>query len=696
MRGSEHIWREERQRCARNFSVTISAAGFPETEGVLRSPVHGRSAKRRARNMNVAGFLYPAMSFAAAQAAFRPTPESIPPPNANLTVEIPKGVPFNYHPLNPLGFLTRAAQIYPDKLALAHPNVPHPVFYTYSVWAQRVQNLAYALIQAGIQPGDRIAVIAPNSPMIADTLQAASAARCIVTTINIRLTKPEVDYIRDHSGARIIFADYEYAHLVRGASVPVVLCQDTGLPSDPYEQFLSSGRRFSCEKGWAGLTMDADENTPISLNYTSGTTGRPKGVLTTMRGSYLGAIANAVEMQITKDSTYLWSVTFWILPMFHAAGWTYPWACTFAFATQLTIRTVDVGLIWRHLLHSRVTHYCGAPTVEISIVNHPDARRLDHPVTAIIAGAAPTAQLLGDLEKKGIKPVHVYGLTEVIIAATYGPFTRGYTQDSWNALPYEDRVKRLARQGHAFATAHPCRVVYSPSELPAGAAPDALVDVPKDGKTIGEIIMAGNIVMAGYFRDPEATQKATVGGWFHSGDLAVWYPDGSIAIQDRSKDIIISGGENASSLAIEQGKFLPLSLSALRHKQLTQHHHHRARRAPRRARSIRRRARAPAVGRAPDGLRPAAHGRRAALGRAAPRVQRVAQGPCAWPSAGLCAAGKTSTGKILKTSLRKRAKEMGAEKAKLTRTMRGWLAGGEQEAGYGDTGDTGYRSLREY
>ncbi|KAA1471569.1 acetyl-CoA synthetase-like protein [Dentipellis sp. KUC8613] len=577
-----------------------------------------------------------------AQAAFRPTPESIPPPNANLTLELPKGVPVNHHPLNPLGFLTRAAQIYPDKLALAHPNVPHPVFYTYSVWAQRVQNLAYALIQFGIQPGDRIAVIAPNSPMIADTLQAASAARCIVTTINIRLTKPEVDYILDHSGARIIFADYEYAHLVRGASVPIVVCQDTGLPSDPYEQFLSSGRWFSCEKGWAGLTMDADENTPNSLNYTSGTTGRPKGVLTTMRGSYLGAIANAVEMQITKDSTYLW-----ILPMFHAAGWTYPWACTFAFATQLTIRTVDVGLIWRHLLHSRVTHYCGAPTVEISIVNHPDAKRLDHPVTAIIAGAAPTAQLLGDLEKKGIKPVHVYGLTE-----TYGPFTRGYTQDSWNTLPYEERVKRLARQGHAFATAHPCRVVYSPSELPAGAAPDALVDVPRDGKTVGEIIMAGNIVMAGYFRDPEATRKATVGGWFHSGDLAVWFPDGSIAIQDRSKDIIISGGENASSLAIEQElavhpDVLEVSVVAREHPRWGER--------PMAFVQLRVDAAERWAGRHPEfseSLKDHARGRLPGFAR--PEwVHVVEELP------------KTSTGKILKTALRKRAKEMGAEKAKL-------------------------------
>ncbi|TFY83397.1 hypothetical protein EWM64_g608 [Hericium alpestre] len=468
---------------------------------------------------------------AAAQAAFRPTQESIPPSNAELTLRIPDGVHINLHPL-----------IYPNKLALAHADVPHPVFYTYAVWAQRVQNLAYALIHAGIEPGDRIAVIAPNSPMIADALQAVCAARCILTTINIRLTKQEVDYILEHSGAKILFVDHEYVHLAKGAKAKVIVCRDTGLPSDPYEQFLSSGRHLSRERGWGGLVMDADENKPCSLNYTSGTTGRPKGVLTTLRGTYLAAVANAYETQMDRYSSYLW-----VLPMFHAAGWTYPWACTFAFATQVTIRTVDAGLIWKHLLHSRVTHYCGAPTVEIAIVNHPDARSLGHPVTAIIAGAAPTAHLISELEKKGIKPVHVYGLTE-----TYGPITRGYPQDSWANLPPEERNKLAARQGHAFATSHPTRVVYPPGDHPSHASPDILVDVPKDGKTIGEIAMAGNIVTSGYYKDPEATKRAFRGGWFSSGDLAVWYPDGSIAIQDRSKDIIISGGENASSLAIEQ------------------------------------------------------------------------------------------------------------------------------------------------
>ncbi|KAI0068277.1 acetyl-CoA synthetase-like protein [Artomyces pyxidatus] len=492
--------------------------------------------------------------------AFHPTPESIPPPNVNLTLPVPPGLPVNIHPLvdqilaqpsllfdshtfqNPLDFLLRGAQIYPDKLALVHPDVPQPVFYTYAVWAQRVQNFAYALLKSGIQPGDTIAVIAPNSPMIADAMQGVIGARAIITTINTRLTKSEVDYILQHSGAKLLFVDHEYAHLVKDAKIPVIISQDTGRPGDPYEEFLSAGRKFSRERGWQGLEMDADENKAVCLNYTSGTTGRPKGVLTTLRGTYLAAIANAFEAQMDKNSTYLW-----ILPMFHAAGWTFPWSATFAFSTQITLRTVDYTLIWKHLLHSNVTHYCGAPTIQIGVVNHPHAERLNHPVRAIIAGAAPTAHLLSELEKTGITPVHVYGLTY-----TYGPFTRNYPQPSWAALPLDERAKLSARQGHAFATSYPLRVVYPLADAAPGTPAGTLVDVPKDGKTVGEIVARGNIVMHGYFRDADATSRAFEGGYFHSGDLAVWHPDGSIAIQDRSKDIIISGGENASTLAIEQ------------------------------------------------------------------------------------------------------------------------------------------------
>ncbi|KAI0371667.1 acetyl-CoA synthetase-like protein [Pilatotrama ljubarskyi] len=472
---------------------------------------------------------------------FRPTQASIPPREVNYRLRTPDNTPVYRHALNPLAFLLRAAQVYPNKLALVHPDVEHPVIYSYAVWAQRCQNFAYALIQAGIRPGDRIAVIAPNMwSSFTEAYHGVLGARAVLCTINTRLTHGEVAYILEHSESKLILVDHEFVHLVKGAKAPVIVINDTGREDDPYEQFLTSGRRFSGERGWPGLEWERDEDAPCALNYTSGTTGRPKGVLTTLRGSYLAAVANAYETGMNGDSTYLW-----ILPMFHASGWTYPWAITFAAAAQITLRSVSYPHIWNHLLNSGVTHYCGAPTVQIGLINAPQARRLDKTVYAIIAGSAPTAHLIGELEKIIIKPVHVYGLTY-----TYGPSTKCYYQPHWTSLPLDDRAKLLARQGHSFATAEDARVVFQPKE---GEDPNGpLVDVPKDGKTMGEVVFRGNIVMKEYFKDPEATRKAFRGGYFNTGDLAVWHPDGYISLQDRSKDIIISGGENASSLAIEQ------------------------------------------------------------------------------------------------------------------------------------------------
>ncbi|KAF8213267.1 AMP-dependent synthetase and ligase [Mycena galopus ATCC 62051] len=478
--------------------------------------------------------------------SFRPTLASLPPPNAGLVLRQPKDLSPNFQPLNPLQFILRAAEIYPDKLALVHSDVKYPVSYSFAVWCQRTQNLAYALIQAGIKPGDRVAVIAPNSThnQFTDANHGVLAAQAVPCLINTRLKPSEVAYILDHSGSSIILVDHEYVHLLPpNLKVRVVVSNDTGRAGDPYEEFLTSGRAYSQERGWAGLEYNPDENAPATLCYTSGTTGRPKGVVTTLRGSYLAAVANAYESRIHLESTYLW-----ILPMFHAAGWTFPWATVFGFATQITLRTVDYSLIWKHFLNSRVTHYCGAPTVQIGIVNDPAASRLVQPILAIIAGAAPTANLIASLEQIGIQPIHVYGLTQVIFQ--YGPFTRNFTQPSWAALSPQERSKFMARQGHPFATAQDARVVYPPKDNS-----DTLVDVPMDGKTVGEIVTRGNIVMKEYFRDPEATAKAFRGGEhvaFNTGDLAVMHPDRTVAIVDRSKDIIISGGENASSLAIEQ------------------------------------------------------------------------------------------------------------------------------------------------
>ncbi|KAI6007470.1 acetyl-CoA synthetase-like protein [Pisolithus albus] len=423
-------------------------------------------------------------------ASFSPTPDSVPPPNVSYQQSQLQGAPVNYHPLG-----------------------------------QRIQNLAYALIQAGIRPGDRVAVLSPNSSVFRSSYAhfGVIAARAILTPINTRLTSHEIAYIIDHSDAKLILVDHECSHLLPTSKVRAV--------------FLSSGRRFSRERGWAGLDVETNEDTGAVLCYTC-VYNSTLLYSDSPTGSYLAAIANAVEGQINRQSTYLW-----VLPMFHAAGWTFPWANVFGCATQIILRSVDYPLIWKHLLHSNVTHYCGAPTVQIGIVNDPAARPLTRPVTAVIAGSAPTPQVIGQLEQLGIIPVHVYGLTY-----TYGPFTRCYDHPFWSDLPLTERARLMARQGQSFATAQEVRVVYPPKH----DDDQDMVDVPKDGKAIGEVVVRGNIVMKEYFKDPEATRKAFRGGHFNSGDLAVMYPDGVIAIVDRSKDIIISGGENASSLAIER------------------------------------------------------------------------------------------------------------------------------------------------
>ncbi|KAG8949641.1 hypothetical protein FRC04_008387 [Tulasnella sp. 424] len=487
---------------------------------------------------------------------FHATTASIPPQNAVYRMPLPTGskLPVNFTPLNPIVFLLRAAHIYPNKLAISHPDAAGGlVEYSFAVWAQRVQNLAYALKMAGIQPGDRVAVISPNCPLIADAHQGILAARAVITPINYRLKKAEVQYILEHSESKLILVDHEFLSLVEGTTnIPIIVSKDTGRDNvgDPYEEFLNKGRAFSKERGWLGLELEPEENANASLCYTSGTTGRPKGVISTCRGSYLAAIANAYETKLDKESVYLWT-----LPMFHACGWTYPWANVFGYAAQLFIRSIRYPDIWHHFLNSGVTHYCAAPTVQIGIVNAAEARTLDNPITAIIAGAAPTAHLIGELEKKNINVTHVYGLTEVkqqgySYLTTYGPFTRSYAHPYWSSISLDDRAKLMARQGHSFATADEVRVVYQIP--PDHTGPVELVDVPADGKTLGEIVTRGNIVMKEYFRDPEATAKAFRGGYFASGDLAVKHLDRSVAILDRSKDLLISGGENASTLAIEQ------------------------------------------------------------------------------------------------------------------------------------------------
>jgi len=305
--------------------------------------------------------------------------------------------------------------------------------------------------------------------------------------------------------------------------VTVIRCADGD--GDSYEQFLAQA---SPERPASWLD---DEEETISIDYTSGTTGQPKGVQYTYRGAYLNALGEVIVAGLSADSVYLWT-----LPMFHCNGWCFPWAVTAAAARHVCLRSVDAARIWDLIDAEGVTNYNGAPTVQLMVINHPRAHRLERPVTAMVAAAPPSPTLLRRMSELNFRVVHVYGLTE-----TYGPITVSPEQDSWQDLPLDERARLLARQGQAYISSDLVRVVD-----------EEMHDIPRDGQTMGEVIMRGNNVMSGYYADQAATDKAFAGGWFHSGDLAVWHRDGNIELRDRGKDIIISGGENISSIEIEQ------------------------------------------------------------------------------------------------------------------------------------------------
>ncbi|KAN0066158.1 hypothetical protein ACQY0O_000252 [Thecaphora frezii] len=489
---------------------------------------------------------------------YTPPRSSTPPVDFALNLSPPPGAPHSRTELTPVAFLIRAALIAPNKLAITHPERGY--HFTYAQWAARVLSLTFAILTLpGFKEGDRVAVISPNSPLIADAHFGILAAAGVITPINVRNTPKEVEYVLYHSGATVILVDHQLTHLVPNpvpSGVIVVVSNDSGGqdPSDPYEAFLDKGYQAwqaaeAAQKGkgpglsrsgWRLITTPTSEELPCALCYTSGTTGRPKGVITTHRGSYLAAIAGAFEAQFTTESVYLW-----VLPMFHACGWTYPWGVTAAMATHVTIRKVDNDVIWDALLNHGITHYTGAPTVQIGITNHPKARKLDRIVKVSVAASAPTAVLLAKMESLNLHPVHVYGATE-----TYGPFTRRYAEPHWADLDVDERARLMARQGHSFLVADECRVVRPVD--PKRPEQSELVDVAQDGKEAGEIVMRGNIAMKEYYKDPEATAKIVINGWIHMGDIAVRHPGGEIQIMDRGKDIIISGGENISSLAVEQ------------------------------------------------------------------------------------------------------------------------------------------------
>jgi acyl-CoA synthetase (AMP-forming)/AMP-acid ligase II len=423
--------------------------------------------------------------------------------------------------LDPVSFLHRSATVHPERIAV----VDGDRRWTYAELRERVNRAASALRGRGIERHDRVAALCPNVPALLELHHAVPAAGGVLVAINVRLSPDEIRYILEHSGARMLFVTAELEPLIADppAGLEIVRVDDGGA-ADQYEQLVSGGDAAGVPS-WL-----ADEEEPIAVDYTSGTTGRPKGVVYTYRGAYLNALGEVIEAELGHHPVYLWT-----LPMFHCNGWCFPWAVTAAGGTHVCLRQVDPALIWRLFREEGVTHYNGSPTVQTTLVNHPDAGRLDRRVTAMVAAAPPSPALLARLEELNIRVVHVYGLTE-----TYGPHTICAWQDGWDELPADRRAALLARQGHAYTTADPVRVVD-----------EEMRDVARDAASMGEVVMRGNNVMAGYFANEDATHEAFRGGWFHSGDLAIWHPDGAIELRDRGKDVIISGGENISSIEVE-------------------------------------------------------------------------------------------------------------------------------------------------
>jgi fatty-acyl-CoA synthase len=440
----------------------------------------------------------------------------------------------NFTALTPLSFLARAAAVYPDKLAVVHGGRR----FSYRELYARCRQLADALRRRGIGPGDTVAVLAPNVPALLEAHYGVPMAGAVLNALNYRLDARSIAFILAHGEAKLLIADREFAPVVApalaelGRPLPLVEIADMSggeaLGGTEYEAFLGEGDGAA---DWAG---PQDEWAPIALNYTSGTTGNPKGVVYHHRGAFLNALGNAITFGLGRDSVYLWT-----LPMFHCNGWTYPWAVTAAAGTHVCLRRVEPAAIFAAIAEHRVTHLCGAPIVLNMLVHAPEAvkRRFDHVVEAATGGAAPPSAVIEAMERMGFRVTHLYGLTE-----SYGPSTVCAWQRDWEALSVGERAGRMARQGVASLTLDRQRVVD----------PKMMADLPADGATLGELVLRSNTLMKGYLKNPAATVQTFEGGWFHTGDLAVMHPDGYVEIKDRAKDIIISGGENISSLEIEE------------------------------------------------------------------------------------------------------------------------------------------------
>ena len=444
----------------------------------------------------------------------------------------------NFAPLTPLLFIERTAEVYPERLAIVHGGLRQTWSQTYD----RCRRLASSLRRAGVGKNDTVAVMLPNTPPMVEAHFGVPMAGAVLNTMNTRLDPEAVAFMLDHGEAKVVIVDPEFTPVMaralalrqRTAPILVIETEDAlygpaaqGLGGTRYEDFIAAG---DAQFAWE---LPGDEWDAIALNYTSGTTGNPKGVVYHHRGAAVNAISNILEWDMPKHSVYLWT-----LPMFHCNGWCFPWTVAARAGVNVCLRRVEAKAIFDAIRDHGVTHYCGAPIVQSLLVNAPAEMKQGVPagVKAMVAGAAPPAALIEGMEQMGFDLTHVYGLTEV-----YGPATVCARQEAWSALDVGERAALNARQGVRYHLQRSARVLD----------PETMQPVSMDGETMGEIMFQGNITMKGYLKNAEASDEAFHGGWFHSGDLAVQYPDGYIKIKDRSKDIIISGGENISSIEVE-------------------------------------------------------------------------------------------------------------------------------------------------
>ena len=442
----------------------------------------------------------------------------------------------NFVPFTPLTFIERSATVYPQRLAVVHGAVRRTWSETYA----RCRRLASALAAVGVGNGDTVAVMLPNTPPMVEAHFGVPMTGAILNTLNTRLDAEALAFMLDHGEAKVLLVDREFAGVMKTALAlarvtPFVIDVDDALfegAGDPigsveYEAFIAAG---DPAHAWR---MPDDEWDAICLNYTSGTTGNPKGVVYHHRGAHTNAVSNILEWDLPLHPVYLWT-----LPMFHCNGWCFPWTVAARAGVNVCLRKVDAPAIFDLIRAERVTHYCGAPIVQSLLVNAPEAMKagIAHTVKAMVAGAAPPASMIEGMEAMGFDLTHVYGLTEV-----YGPATVCAKQAEWSSLDIGERARLNARQG----------VRYHLEAAVDVFDPESMTPVPHDGTSMGEIMFRGNICMKGYLKNPAATAEAFAGGWFHSGDLAVIDPDGYVRIKDRSKDIIISSGENISSIEVE-------------------------------------------------------------------------------------------------------------------------------------------------